>query len=108
MAAALSRGRNCLILTNWIGHLNALADRLRAIGHDPVILQGGMGAKEHVAALDRLQPQPGGPPLLAIATGPYAGEGFDCPALDTIFLAAPIAQKGRPQRRHSQDPNGNR
>ncbi|MGH3275220.1 MAG: hypothetical protein ACRDNZ_12965 [Streptosporangiaceae bacterium] len=65
------------------------------LGHDPVILPGGMGAKDRTAALTRLQPQSGGPPLLAVATGPYAGEGFDCPALDTLFLAAPIAQKGR-------------
>ena len=95
VTAALSQGRNCLVLTNWTAHLDKLADALRAIGHDPVILRGGLGAKARAAALARLQPQPGGPPMLAVATGPYAGEGFDCPALDTLFLAAPIAQKGR-------------
>jgi superfamily II DNA or RNA helicase len=95
VVAALSHGRNCLVLTNWTAHLDKLADALRATGHDPVILRGGMGAKARAAALARLQPQPAGAPLLIVATGPYAGEGFDCPALDTLFLAAPIAQKGR-------------
>lgn len=95
VAAALSQGRNCLILTNWTAHLEKLAGALLSLGHDPVVLRGGMGAKARAAALARLQPQPGGPPLLVAATGPYAGEGFDCPALDTLFLAAPVAQKGR-------------
>ncbi len=92
--AALGKDRNCLILTNRTSHLERLAGLLREAGHDPVILRGGMGAKSRAAALGRLQPQPGGPPLLAVATGAYAGEGFDCPALDTLFLAAPVANKG--------------
>jgi len=95
VASALGQGRNCLVLTNWTSHLQAIADALRDLGHDPVTLKGGMGAKDRAAALARLIPQPGGPPLLAVATGPYAGEGFDCPPLDTLFLATPVASKGR-------------
>jgi Helicase conserved C-terminal domain len=95
VTTALDHGRNCLVLTNWTGHLEAIASALRTLGHDPVILKGGMGAKERASALARLTPQPGGLSLLAVATGPYAGEGFDCPPLDTLFLAAPVASKGR-------------
>jgi superfamily II DNA or RNA helicase len=94
VATALAQGRNCLVLTTWTTHLDKIANALRKLGHDPVVLRGGMGARQRAAALARLQPQPGGPPLLAIATGSYAGEGFDCPPLDTLFLAAPVAQKG--------------
>ena len=92
--AALSKDRNCLVLTNRTSHLEKFAGLLREAGHDPVILRGGMGAKSRAAALARLQGQPGGPPLLVVATGAYAGEGFDCPVLDTLFLAAPVANKG--------------
>jgi superfamily II DNA or RNA helicase len=83
------------VLTQWTEHLDRLVTALSLRGHEPVVLRGGMGAKSRAAALARLEPQPNGPPLLAVATGPYIGEGFDCPALDTLFLAAPIAFKGR-------------
>jgi superfamily II DNA or RNA helicase len=83
------------VLTQWTAHLDKIARALRDSGADPVVLRGGMGAKARAAALARLQPDPEGPPLLVVATGPYIGEGFDCPALDTLFLAAPVAFKGR-------------
>jgi hypothetical protein len=62
--------------------------------------QGGIGAKARTAALTRLQPGPGQPPLLAVTTGSYMGEGFDCPTLDTLHhdtatsvLAASLAKR---------------
>jgi superfamily II DNA or RNA helicase len=95
VADALARGRHCLVLTQWLGHLDGLAGMLGELGHDPVVLRGGMGAKARAAALARLEPDPAGKPLLIVATGSYIGEGFDCPTLDTLFLAAPLAFKGR-------------
>jgi hypothetical protein len=38
-AATLDQGKNCLVLTNWTGHLEKLADALRDMGHDPVVLR---------------------------------------------------------------------
>ena len=93
--SALRGGRHCLVLTQWTKHLEQLASALAESGHEPVVLRGGMGAKARTAALARLDVADGGAPLLVVATGSYVGEGFDCPVLDTLFLAAPIAFKGR-------------
>ncbi len=92
---ARERGRHCLVLTQWTSHLERLTAELTARGHGPVVLRGGMGAKQRAAALAQLEHPNPDEPLLVAATGPFVGEGFDCPALDTLFLAAPIAFKGR-------------
>ena len=92
---SLERRRNCVVLTQWTEHVQRIADALRAEDLNPAILIGGIGARARRIVLDRLVATPDGPPLLLVETGPYIGEGFDCPALDTLFLAAPIASKGR-------------
>ncbi|MGH3762240.1 TOTE conflict system archaeo-eukaryotic primase domain-containing protein [Actinophytocola sp.] len=93
VAAALERGRHCLVLTQWAAHVERITDELRQRVLDPVVLRGGMSAKARRDALSRLNADES--PLLVVATGPFVGEGFDCPVLDTLFLAAPIAFKGR-------------
>jgi superfamily II DNA or RNA helicase len=95
VTAALDHGRHCLVLTQWTAHLERLTDELRQRGRDPVILRGGMSTKIRRLALARLQEPTDSAPLLVVATGPFIGEGFDCPMLDALFLAAPIAFKGR-------------
>ena len=95
VVSALEDGRHCLVLTQRTVQLERLTHALQDRGFDPVVLRGGMGAKARAAAMNRLAPGPDRPPLLVVGTGSYVGEGFDCPALDTLFLAAPIASKGR-------------
>jgi hypothetical protein len=56
VTSALGQGRNCLVLTNWTSHLNTIASALRTLGHEPVILKGGTGAKDRASALARLTP----------------------------------------------------
>lgn len=93
--AALERGRNCLVLTQWTAHVEVLAEQLRLENHDPTVLRGGMSAKKRRDALASLENPGSKGSVLAVATGPFIGEGFDNPSLDTLFLAAPIAFKGR-------------
>jgi hypothetical protein len=101
--AALGKNRNCLVLTNRTSHLEKFAGLLREAGHDPVILRGGMGAKSRAAALARLQPLPGGPPLLAVATGPYAGR-LRLPGPGHLVPRRAGRQQGQPDPVRGPDP----
>ncbi len=91
---AIGRGRNCLVLTRRVAHLEVLASLLTVRGHQPVVMQGGMPAAARRAAVDRLDEARSGDGVLVIGTAPFVGEGFDAAVLDTLFLAAPISFDG--------------
>lgn len=94
VAAAIAKGRNCLVLTRRVAHVGSLASLLADRGHQALLLQGGMTAADRRAAVDRLAEAEAGDGILVIGTTPFIGEGFDAPVLDTLFLAGPISFDG--------------
>ncbi len=95
IATASANGRNCLVLTRWTEHLVLIARALEARGVDVLVLHGQMGKKARTAVLQKLDQSSGQVRgLVLAATASLLGEGFDCPPLDTLFLAFPIKFKG--------------
>ena len=95
VAAAVANGRNCLVLTQWTEHLSSVVTALTARGITPLVLQGGMGKKARAKVMADLDDASKRGGLVLAATGSFLGEGFDCPPLDTVFMAFPIAFRGR-------------
>jgi superfamily II DNA or RNA helicase len=95
VVAAAANGRNCLVLTQWTEHLSSVASALTARGITPLVLQGGMGKKARAKVMADLDDASKRGGLVLAATGSFLGEGFDCPPLDTVFMAFPIAFRGR-------------
>ena len=92
IAAALAQGRKCLVLSRRRDHLTALAGLLPDT--EVLIMRGGTGAKAVAAIRAKIADAYPGDPLLVMTTVPYGCEGFDAPAIDTVFLAGPISYPG--------------
>jgi superfamily II DNA or RNA helicase len=88
-------GRTCLVLTQRTDHIDAIVDGLAKLGDHAHVLRGGLGKKARAAVTDALTTRDPRRGLVLVATGSYLGEGFDWPELDTLFLAFPLAFKGR-------------
>jgi len=95
VAAAIEVQRNCLVLTQWTEHLEVLSGELHRLGIEAIVMRGGMGKKARASASAEMQAQASTGGLALLATGSFLGEGFDLPQLDTLFLAFPLAFKGR-------------
>jgi len=94
IVAAARAGRNCLVLTRWTEHLESITDALVARDAKPLVMHGQTGKKARAAVIDQLATPPPEGGLVLAATASLLGEGFDCPPLDTLFLAFPIKFKG--------------
>lgn len=88
-----SRGRGIsLVLTDRKGHCETIRSLLERRGVRAEVLTGDRTGKERKQIVDRLNK---GRVKILIATGQLVGEGFDVPALTTLFIATPIKFDGR-------------
>lgn len=95
---AVAHGRSPLVLTERKEHLERLASELRKDISNVIVMQGGMDKKQRTAANEQMRSVPQDAPRVIVATGRYAGEGFDDARLDTLFLVMPISWRGTLQQ----------
>ena len=76
-----NKGKNILILTERIEHLEYLSSRMQKLTNNIFVYKGGLGKK----VLNKNENK------IILATGSYIGEGFDDSSLDALFLTMPIS-----------------
>lgn len=87
-------GREILVLSERIEHLDKLFTSLSSDVKNLFLLKGGMGKKQITKILDEISSLPEGSHRVILSTGKYLGEGVDFPCLDTLFLVFPVSWKG--------------
>lgn len=98
MLKALDRGRSPILLTDRTAHLEYFEKRLKSFAKNVIVLRGGMGKKRWKEIQEQIRSVPADQERVFLATGRFAGEGFDDARLDTLFLVTPISWKGTLQQ----------
>ena len=98
---AYREGRECLVLSERIEHLDILRDLLKEHVSSLFMLKGGLGKKQVKAIMETIHctaaadaHTPSHEHKIILATGKYLGEGFDLPSLNTLFLVFPFSWRG--------------
>ena len=91
---AIENRRTPLVLSERIEHLNLLYDELKESAQNVIFITGKGTQKQKKEILEKLRNVPESETLIILATGKYAGEGFDYPRIDTLMLAMPFSWKG--------------
>jgi len=85
-------GGVCLCLTDRKQHAQTISELLSGYGIEAPVLTGDTPRKEREAIVTRLNE---GGVKVVCATGQLIGEGFDCKALQMLFLMTPARFSGR-------------
>ena len=93
--ACVKTGRNPVILTRYKEQARLIYGQVQDDADAVFLLYGDQSAKENEEVRRRLKELPPEKTMILIATGQKIGEGFDCPRLDTLMLAAPVSFAGR-------------
>lgn len=85
-------GKNILVLTERIEHMEYFKDKLSELTNNLFLYHGGLG-KKTLKKYDELKENiiSNNDNKIIIATGSYIGEGFDDSSLDVLFLTMPIS-----------------
>lgn len=91
---AVKTGRTPLVLSDRIEHLETLEKKLKDAAKNVILITGRGTSKQKKAQLEKLNSIQKEESLIVLATGKYAGEGFDQPRLDTLMLVFPFSWRG--------------
>ena len=92
--SAIENQRTPLILSERLEHLELLHEQLKDCAQNVILITGKGTQKQKREQLENLNNIPTEESLIILATGKYAGEGFDYPRIDTLMLAMPFSWKG--------------
>lgn len=94
VANSLKEGRTPIVISVLVEHVRVLAELIKPLCRNVIVLTGSASAAEKKTIEARLKAVPASEPLAVVASLKYISEGYDLPRLDTLFLAQPVSYKG--------------
>ena len=91
----ISNRRTPVILTRHKEQAKRLYENLQEEADYVFLLYGNNTDKVNKEIREKIKLVPRDKSMILVATGQKIGEGFDCPRLDTLMLAAPVSFPGR-------------
>ena len=93
--SSIHLGQTPVILTRYKEHAKTLYQMLEGVADNISLLYGDNTDRQNFEIRESLKQVKKEESLILVATGQKIGEGFDCPRLDTLMLAAPVSFDGR-------------